>query len=288
MNNQLDDLLGIGENKSREEAVPNILSRLHKVPKQIVDTCVSIGGNLKLIESGMPAPVLLPSQIAHDRILTIGDGIADAFVISLVLYITTLFGFNIATVPMLILFFLYWGFHIAWWQESLAWKGIKSVDEYLAQTYRYYIPVLVSFVVIFSMAFSYGVYKYDIANKITTTFEIKTEGIGSIFKKTNIADEEKKDIFASLKNPKTIEQPVETVETKKIEIIKMTQETKSFEFVLLKYLAYLIIFLMFSFVAYRFYKKKYVTYNERMHMESEKELNSDIKNRQNALREALD
>jgi hypothetical protein len=285
MNNQFDDLLGIGENKSREEAVPNVLSRLHKVPKQIVDTCVSIGGNLKLIESGMPAPVLLPSQIAHDRILTIGDGIADAFVISLVLYITTLFGFNIATVPMLILFFLYWGFHIAWWQESLSWRGIKSVDEYLAQTYRYYMPVLLLFVMVFSTAMSYGAYKYDIANKITTTFEIKAEGFSSFFKKNGSENQEDKDIFASLKDPRPI-QP--TAEAKKNEIIKVSQETKNFGIVLLQYLSSMILFLVISFFIYKFYKNKYVSYNDRMHTEAEKELNSDVKNRQNALREALD
>ncbi|MDD3466357.1 MAG: hypothetical protein PHE67_04330, partial [Campylobacterales bacterium] len=124
MENQLDTLLGLNDINGRKEHAPQMLSRLHRVPKQIVDTCVSIGGNLKLIESGMPAPVLLPSQIAHDKILSIFDAIADSLIIVCILYMVVFFGINIYSVLPLAIFASYWWFHIAWWQESFAWRGI--------------------------------------------------------------------------------------------------------------------------------------------------------------------
>ena len=287
MDNQLDNLLGLNDTAGRQEHAPNMLSRIHRVPKQIVDTCVSIGGNLKLIESGMPAPVLLPSQIAHDRILSINDGLTDSFVIAVMFYSLVFFGLNYYTVLPLVVFIAYWWFHIAWWQESFAWRGIQSVDEYISKTYTFYIVSLLFFLIVFSTAFAYGIQKYDVLTKIEKiSIEKHVSSFKSNIEKNKLKESEKGDLFASLKTDSKKETFKES--SNDIEAAMKKDFNSNYFKVFSFYSLYVLIFLVFTFFLAKYYKVKYMTFNSKMHEESEKELNSDLKNRQNALRDALE
>lgn len=289
MENQLDTLLGLNDINGRKEHAPQMLSRLHRVPKQIVDTCVSIGGNLKLIESGMPAPVLLPSQIAHDKILSIFDAIADSLIIVCILYMVVFFGINIYSVLPLAIFASYWWFHIAWWQESFAWRGIVSVDEYISKTYAFYNASLLLFLLAFSIAVPYGIQRADAYDRLAkASMSNAAADIKTNIKFNKSKQAENSDLFASLKEKKSPDQNQISNKEDTSFVEASPQNHNSMQQMLIYYSLYMLIFLFLSFMLAKLYKNKYVAFNEKMHEESVRELNSDLKNRQNALRDALE
>jgi hypothetical protein len=290
MTSELDDAI-MGGKSERKELLPRLLANMHRVPKQVVDTCVSVGGNLKLIDSGMPAPVLLPSQIAHDRMLSVNDGIMDAFIINLFLIITALFGYGTTSYIIAFIMSVYWVFHIAWWQETRQWISVRYLEDYIAKTYNFYMPTFIIFLMLISVGSFFVLKQYQlIENPITERISKSDFGkfIESDFGEPKAENKGKVSntmgVFSSIKKEKIIELKLEKEKEK--EDIGFTSSDKTVDY----FFRFLLNFSIFSFltiVAGSHFKKKFKAIHDKMQEETAKELNDDLTNKQDELQAAL-
>lgn len=101
------DKLVTDQGKSDQEKKPFVFSRMHGVPKQIADSSNAIGFNERTIKNGLMSGVMQPSQIAHDRWLSVFDGLIDAFVFFLFMLLVSSLGVNIYVLPLAIGLYLY-------------------------------------------------------------------------------------------------------------------------------------------------------------------------------------
>ncbi|WP_418181320.1 hypothetical protein ACNSOL_11510 (plasmid) [Aliarcobacter lanthieri] len=182
-------------------------TRIHGVPKQISDSSQSIGINEKTRKNGLMSGVILPSQIAHDRWLSVYDAILDAFIIFIAFLVFSYFEMSLFTIITLCTMMTYMYFHILWWENSVQWNFIETIKDYVNQTRRYYYIVFISSYIIFFTLGYFLAYKYDAKTIIFTPvkyynkldylitnndfFTIKNKG------KVTIQDGEKKSEFSN-------------------------------------------------------------------------------------------
>lgn len=184
------DKLVTDQGKSDQEKKPFVFSRIHGVPKQIADSSNAIGFNERTIKNGLMSGVMQPSQIAHDRWLSVFDGLIDAFVFFLFMLIVSSLGVNIYVLPLAIGLYLYIFFHFVWWEHAMQWYFIETIIDYLNKTRNYYYGALI----VFSVMFSTAVYPYLLGLNINDKIEFISEKI-NIFNEitsgvTNVASAE--------------------------------------------------------------------------------------------------
>lgn len=184
------DKLVTDQGKSDQEKKPFVFSRIHGVPKQIADSSNAIGFNEKTIKNGLMSGVMQPSQIAHDRWLSIFDGLIDAFVFFIFMLIISVLGVNIYVLSLAIGLYLYIFFHFVWWEHAMQWYFIETIIDYLHKTRNYYYGTLI----ICSIMCSTVVYPYLLGLNINDKIEFISEKI-NIFKEitsgvTNVASTE--------------------------------------------------------------------------------------------------
>lgn len=281
MDNEMNNLIS-GSGEQRQELLSRLFGNMHKVPKQIVDTCVSVGGNLKLIDNGLPAPVLLPSQKANDRILSISDALIDTIVITITITLLSLMQYNVFSIIIGFIALSYWFFHIAWWQEISEWFNIQYLKEYINFTYKFYFVFFVLFYISFSSLsfFLISIYEPErlaIVKKINHLYVEKNTVIKKFLKPSK-----KEGIFTKhrkLIDKKKGSSKVSSTESK----TKQINHFKVYKNMLINNF----IFIVFTVIVSLFYRRKYSIKQKNMDKEILKELNSDLKNRQDELQEAL-
>ncbi len=136
----------------------SFLALIHKIPKQIADSAQTQGVSEKFLENGMPSGVLTPSQISHDRMLSVTDAIQDATIIGILLAFMPLFDYGLWMSIFAGLICLYWFFHVAWWEKSNAWNIKASVNRYIRNTYNYYWSTLIVATILVSLALWYLIF----------------------------------------------------------------------------------------------------------------------------------
>ncbi len=271
-----DSVTAANNERKRSETLPGI-HKLHDIPKQVSDTVQSVGVNEKFMESGLPSGVLLPSQISHDRWLSIGDAFVDNLYIFFIASICVASGFNLVTGTILTIGFLYMLFHIVWWQKGIAWETSETVVEYLNQTRKYYWFFLYFFMIFVSIGGSYLFLKHDgpkhVNNAITWLQGFIDKAIymyDNLNVKTN-------DLMTNI-TPKVTEsevsefEPLNSTVTQTVQTASTSQPVKDVLQTLADYIAtvnidmnkYLIGFLIFYTVAFifiylcaKFYEKHY-------------------------------
>lgn len=131
------EMYDVKKKEAGKEVLPFIVL-IHKVPKQVADAAQTQGVSEKFLENGMPSGILTPSQISHDRMLSVVDALQDAVVIGILLAFMPLFSYGTWMSITAFLMCLYWFFHVAWWEKGKAWDIKASVKRYLKNTYNYY------------------------------------------------------------------------------------------------------------------------------------------------------
>lgn len=160
-----DEVLANKKEPTRHEKI-SIMALIHKVPKQVADTAQTQGVSEKLLESGMPSGVITPSQLSHDRFLSVMDAFQDVLYISIFLTVIPLMSVNLFNITLITLFLLYWIFHIAWWQKAKVWYIKPSVIKYIKQTYNFYWITTITL----AIGSLYLSFKYVITGTLAQTF----------------------------------------------------------------------------------------------------------------------
>ncbi len=137
------DKLVNNSNNQDQEKKPFVLSRLHGIPKQIADSSNSIGVNEKTLKNGLMSGVIQPSQIAHDRWLSIFDGLMDVLMFFIFTLIVSLIGVDIYSISILIGMYVYMFFHLMWWEHAMQWYFIETIIDYLNKTRKFYYATLI-------------------------------------------------------------------------------------------------------------------------------------------------
>jgi len=286
MESELQDFLGTGGGKGDEKR-PLLFGNIHGIPKQIADSCVSVGGNLKFIESGMPAPVLKPSQEAHDRILSAFDAFVDSVVIVSSITAVSLFYAETFNAILMIIISLYWGFHIAWWQKTVEWRKVGALKRYFGMTYKVYHGVLiVSFLVLMSGT----VVTLNKHNLIENPIQerIKNNEIGakvlSFFKKSNgIVNANQKDnegVFSRERRRIT-----KTENKKTEEELKTNNFEEKFYY---RFFGISLLFVLYTIFLGYFYYRSSDRMSTKIEEEAKKDMQDSLKNKQQELRDLLE
>lgn len=131
------EMYDIKKEKASKETI-SFMALIHRVPKQVADSAQTQGVSEKFLESGMPSGVLTPSQIAHDRMLSIFDAFQDSVILAFWIAFLPLLEVSKFTIGLVLLILFYWLFHVAWWEKSKAWYIKMSVIRYIHNTYKYY------------------------------------------------------------------------------------------------------------------------------------------------------
>ena len=123
--------------ESRSEQIP-FVSLFHRIPKQITDTIQTLGVQEKLIRNSQATGIINPSQIAHDRMLAIIDGIRTPTLLLLFCYLLTYFSDTIFFYFGVFVMMLHGLFHIKWWEMSRTWKLKGTAVKYFYQTHSFF------------------------------------------------------------------------------------------------------------------------------------------------------
>lgn len=151
-----------GGDVSRKEKGHTLMSRIHTIPKKVADTAQTQGVSEKFLSQGLMSGFIHPSVLAHDRYLSIMDGIQDAIIISALLFFIPMFGINWFTILVYVVVVGYWAFHVSWWEKTQAWKIKNSVIKYVNNTYRAYWVAFLVFMVPASAFLWYAVFTLGI------------------------------------------------------------------------------------------------------------------------------
>lgn len=171
------------DDKGDKEKRPLVFSQLHGIPKQIADSSNAIGVNERTLKNGLMSGVMQPSQIAHDRWLSVFDATFDSFVFFCFFYLVSVFGINLYVIGVLVVFYVYMFFHFFWWEHSMQWYFIETIRDYIKNTKNYYYATLiVTFILFTSVGFFYSI-KYDFIGKINLLNQSlnNSSGISTLF-----------------------------------------------------------------------------------------------------------
>lgn len=147
--------------EGRKEKRPILFTRTHSVPKQVSDSSQSIGINEKTRRDGQLSGVILPSQIANDRWLSVYDAVLDSFLIFFAFLMFSYFEITVIGIGILAVMMAYMFFHIFWWENSMQWYFIETIRDYIDKTRRYYYMVFIVSNIVFATLGYYATYKYD-------------------------------------------------------------------------------------------------------------------------------
>lgn len=257
MNTDFDFLVnGKGINsKDEKEKKPWFFSRIHGVPKQIADTSQSIGVNEKTLKNGLMSGVILPSQIAHDRWLSIYDGIFDAFVMFIVFFVMSLYPISLETLIVYSIMTIYMFFHILWWEHAVQWSFIETISNYIEQTRRYYYYTYSIAYLFFSTIGLYVAYQIDLSNmiiRIVDYYHKALEIVEKINSKTNLLNKKEESYISEFSNEATYSK-VNEITTKNEFIIDNVSPSYNFDienlssFILLNLIGVVLILLIYKY-----------------------------------------
>jgi hypothetical protein len=238
----------------------------------------------------MPAPVLLPSQITNDRMLSISDAIFDALVSAFLIFFIIYAGINTFTVVVGAIAATYWAFHIIWWQETLQWGNVHSLKEYIFKTYVFYVSV---FSIVFLISLAGSVYLIEKNNLIEFPISerIKNTTAGKVFDNyANVLSAGFSGVSKQYESPAKVGIFTREKMSKQKESLDVERKEVDLSLTTIFYLKYtsgIIIFLAFSFMIGYYYRGKYLTVRDKISREAARDLNNSLKNVQNDLREAL-
>lgn len=276
-----DTLVGKGgDSGKRKEETPFLFASLHTVPKQISDSSQSIGVNERTLKNGLMSGVILPSQIAHDRWLSIIDGAVDAIIIFIILLYLSFASWGTAEIVVVVLSSLYMFFHILWWENSMQWFFIETIKDYITQTRTYYYGAIIAFYLIFSSFGMYYIYEKNIVtsvNNMTVTVKnaVSKLDVISNYKSDNktATTESKKANINKFSNEETYSTPKDI---KKIDDTKASEEIEfknEYFFYFYTYSIILAVLFVITFIySSRFYFKKKIKNMDGVEVELKSEL----------------
>lgn len=250
-----------GGDQGRKEKRPLFFTVLHTIPKQIADTSQSIGINEKTRKNGLMSGVILPSQISHDRWLSIFDAFVDSLFLFFSFYVVSLFGFSYYSISFLFIVFVYCFFHIFWWETSSEWDFIETISYYIKQTKKYYYSSLLFFYLILSTFGYYHSLKYDVFSYVKYPIEI----LSSAFNTTNLSipfltiETQKKEIVKNrFSDEQTYKKETETptLENKSYDKLKENSNSITYENVI-NYLLINFVFLLFCYSTFKYSTKHF-------------------------------
>lgn len=210
-----------GKDTGRKEKRPLFLTEIHAIPKQVSDTAQSIGVNEKTRKNGLMSGVILPSQIAHDRWLSMYDALFDAIIIFVSFFIISSFSFNEFSFVALAAIFIYMLFHIYWWETPMEWDFIETINHYIVRTRKYYYGTFFVVYLLLSTVGYYYVYKYDIRGYIAKPIDIANTSTKSLFN-SSLPTITKKENSEPAKNRFSNE---ETYKQEKIQVVEPTNDS---------------------------------------------------------------
>jgi len=150
----------------RSELVPKLVSTIHKVPKQIIDTSQMVGVNEQMMKRKLNSGVLVASQIAHDKWLSRLDGFIDSIWLYVIILTVSLTGLNYVSLFLVVLGLWYWWYHIVWYCKAKEWDGNVTSREYTIDTVKIFWKSFIS-----SSVILYVFTAYFIVSKFSYIFQ---------------------------------------------------------------------------------------------------------------------
>lgn len=269
------------QDQGRKEKRPLFFTRIHGVPKQISDSSQSIGINEKTRKDGLMSGVILPSQISHDRWLSVYDAILDSFIIFSAFLFFSYFNISLIIIFSLTVMMTYMYFHILWYENSMQWYFIETIKDYVNQTRRYYYATFVISYFLFITVGYFFSYKYNVKEIVFTPIRYY-ERVESFLKNNEIIStkifkmNEKKDNGKSeFSNEKTFSKKDNVQVSKKEDII----ETKTDELTnsdVLNFAIYNLISIIYLYFVYKYASSHYTKKRKKNISDADTELKSNL------------
>lgn len=266
------------EGSGSGEKRPLFFSKLHSIPKQVSDSSQAIGVNERTLKNGLMSGVILPSQISHDRWLSIVDGAMDAFILFIVIHFISLSSIGFTQILIILVSIVYMYFHILWWEYAIQWLFIETIKEYVSKTRTYYYFSLIAVFITLSSIGNFYISQIDGIEKINKIFVSVENSFKNIFprdiylEKKEILPVDKKNKFS---NDETYNNTEDVKKESKKEIEDIVIEKRNTSNLLFFYLNSIIAsVLLYFFFKYSFthYDKKRVKNLEDVDVELKTEL----------------